>query len=95
MKLPMRSQLCLWIGVCCTAATLFPSPVPASRDEYTVKAAFIHNFANLIEWPTAAFSTPTAPLRIAILGPPTFAPNLVAYLEGKTVSTHPIEVVRI
>jgi hypothetical protein len=95
MKLPMRSKLCIWIGACCFAATLFASPVPASRDEYTVKAAFIHNFASLIEWPASTFSTPNEPLRVAILGPPTFAPNLVAYLEGKTVSTHPIEVSRI
>ncbi|MGI9627078.1 MAG: YfiR family protein [Longimicrobiales bacterium] len=95
MKLPIRSQLGLWIGVCCLAAMLFPSPVPASRDEYTVKGAFIHNFANLIEWPASAFPTPNAPLRVAILGPPTFASNMVAYLEGKTVAGRPLQVSRI
>lgn len=42
--------------------------VVAAAVEYEVKAAFIHNFTQFIQWPPEAFETEDAPLRIGILG---------------------------
>ena len=36
--------------------------------EYKVKAAFIHNFTQFIDWPSGAFETEDSPLQIGILG---------------------------
>jgi hypothetical protein len=36
--------------------------------EYQVKAVFLFNFAQFVEWPADAFSSPTAPLVIGVLG---------------------------
>ena len=42
---------------------LLPGPTGAepSHTEYDVKAAFIYNFATLVEWPSSAFPSDTAP----------------------------------
>jgi len=36
--------------------------------EYYVKAAFLYNFARLIEWPTTAFPTETSPFHLCFIG---------------------------
>jgi len=38
--------------------------------ESLVKAAFLHKFASFVEWPEGTFSSPSAPLRIGVLGDP-------------------------
>jgi len=65
----------------------------ASR-EYAVKAAFLLNFAQFVEWPAEAFASPDAPLRIGVLGEDPFAGALDATVAGETVREHPIEVER-
>ena len=36
--------------------------------EYLIKAGFIYNFANLVQWPSNAFTQPDSPIVIGILG---------------------------
>lgn len=36
--------------------------------EYQIKAVFLFNFAQFVEWPAAAFDTPDQPISICILG---------------------------
>ncbi|MFT5181674.1 MAG: hypothetical protein ACI8S3_001559 [Alphaproteobacteria bacterium] len=52
--------------------------------EYLIKAAILYNFAKFAEWPAAAFSNATAPLRICVIGDDPFGPALGS-LQGKTV----------
>ena len=52
--------------------------------EYLIKAAILYNFAKFAEWPAAAFSDDTDPLRICVIGDDPFGPAL-ASLQGKTV----------
>jgi hypothetical protein len=54
-------------------------------DEYQVKAAYLYNFAKFVEWPSAAFSTPDAPLVIGVYGEDPFGPALDALVRDKTV----------
>ncbi len=65
----------------------------ASR-EYAVKAAFLLNFAQFVEWPAEAFATSESPLRIGILGDDPFAGVLDQTVAGETVRDRPIEVER-
>jgi hypothetical protein len=54
-------------------------------DEYQVKAAFILNFANFIEWPAAAFTGSDDPFDICVLGSNPFGHTLESLVEGKVV----------
>jgi len=59
--------------------------------EYTVKAAFLYNFAKFVEWPDGAFSGPTSPIVIWVLGEDPFG-NALGSLKGKTANGRPIVV---
>jgi len=61
-------------------------------DEYQVKAAFISNFANFIEWPPDAFKTAQDPLTVCVLGRNPFGSSLSRILTGKVVGGHPVEL---
>jgi hypothetical protein len=58
------------------AALLFVISTPVHSEntannevaEYQVKALFLYNFANFVEWPESAFETDTAQLRLCLYG---------------------------
>jgi len=58
---------------------------PPTLQEYHVKAAFLYNFPNFIQWPEEVFSNKTSPIVLGILGRDPFGEALEA-AEGKTVS---------
>lgn len=62
--------------------------------EHTVKAAFLINFTKFIEWPPNAFSSPTGPLFICIVGEDAFEDSL-DLLEGRVVKNRIIAVRRM
>jgi hypothetical protein len=57
--------------------------------EYVVKAAFLFNFAKFVEWPADAFSGPTSPIVICVLGEDPFG-DALGSLKGKTANGRPI-----
>jgi len=59
--------------------------------EYAVKAAFLFNFAKFVEWPAGAFSGPTSPIVIWVLGEDPFG-DALGSLKGKTANGRPIVV---
>ena len=65
-----------------------------SNDGYRVKAAFLFNFAKFVEWPAAAFRTPSDPLLICIAGENPFGDSLERAVQGKSAGTHPF-VIRV
>jgi hypothetical protein len=52
-------------------------------DEYQVRAAFICNFANFVEWPPAAFQRPDDPFTICVMGRNPFGRTLTSLVDGK------------
>ena len=54
--------------------------------EYLIKAGFIYNFANLVQWPSTAFTQPDSPIVIGILGEDPFGTVLDRVLAGKKVN---------
>ena len=68
---------------------LFASPGPAAGaegaevSESDLKAAYLYNFTRFVDWPAAAFSTETDPLRIAVFDDEEFARNLTVLLKDK------------
>ena len=60
--------------------------------EYAVKASYLYKFAPFVQWPPAAFETPTAPLVICIAGLDPFGPALAEAVRGQRVNGHPVMV---
>jgi hypothetical protein len=75
------------------------APVATSADTRTrqaraedLKAVFLLNFAQFVEWPTNVFPDATAPFVIGILGDNPFGKNLDAIVANETVYNHKIVV---
>lgn len=62
--------------------------------EYRLKAVFLYNFTQFVEWPPQAFSEPNTPLVIGILGQDPFGHYLDETVEGEKVNDHPLIVKR-
>ena len=67
--------------------------MPANR-EYQVKAVFIFNFTQFVEWPANVFSGSNAPLVIGILGQDPFGSYIDQTVAGEKVKDHPLVVQR-
>jgi len=63
--------------------------------EYLIKAGFIYNFANLVQWPSNAFTQPDSPIVIGILGEDPFGTVLDRVLAGKKVNGRTFLVKRL
>ena len=64
------------------------------RQEYEVKAAFLFHFSQFVDWPASAFSAPSDPFIIGILGEDPFGKFLDDLVRGETMKGHPIIVTR-
>src|SRR3954447_6301842 len=78
--------LLLFLGLSVSAA------VPPA--EYRVKAVFLFNFAQFVEWPPDAFTAPGQPFVIGVLGKDPFGAELDAVVRGETVSQRSLVVER-
>jgi hypothetical protein len=82
-----------------TSALLFSVGPEASAQtavsrEYQVKAIFLFNFAQFVDWPPAAFASPQAPLVIGVLGGDPFDGYLDEAVRDEKVNNHPFIVQR-
>ncbi len=78
--------------------TLVQMPAQANDDidkvkEYQVKALFLYNFANFVEWPNEAFPTPTSPLRMCLFGAVPFG-DFLDMMNGVAIRNHALDVIR-
>lgn len=62
--------------------------------EYQIKAVFLFNFTQFIEWPGTAFSEENAPFVIGILGDDPFGSYIDETIRGETLNGHPLVVKR-
>jgi hypothetical protein len=76
------------------AAATPPGTPAQSSPEYQLKAVFLFNFAQFVEWPASAFPEPDTPLGICILGEDPFGGYLDETVRGETVANHPLAVRR-
>jgi len=71
---------------------LFASAQTTGDREYQVKAAFLFNFSQFVEWPSAVLPEPGAALVIGILGENPFDSYLQAIISGEVVNGHPLTI---
>ncbi|HJV59401.1 MAG TPA: YfiR family protein [Albitalea sp.] len=69
--------------------------VAAEQLEYAVKAAYLAKFASYVDWPPAAFATPTSPVVLCVVGEDPFGPLLDEAAAGQQVSGRAIVVRRL
>jgi hypothetical protein len=62
--------------------------------EYQVKAVFLFNFGQFVDWPAHAFATPNAPFVIGVVGEDPFGEILDDVVRGESLGAHPLVVKR-
>src|SRR5205809_716880 len=65
-----------------------------SPTEHQVKAAFLYNFANFVEWPVAALGPPGSPLKVCVLGADPFGGALDEAFRDQVVQGRKVLIVR-
>jgi hypothetical protein len=89
-KDPMGCYYCLLLFL----LTMPSRPACAQAREYQIKAAFLFNFTQFVEWPAAAFSGPGAPLCIGVLGDDPFGAALEDTVRGESIQNHKLSIRR-
>lgn len=64
----------------------------SASKEYQIKAAFLYNFFQFVEWPPESFSQPQAPLVIGIIGDDPFGGSLDEIVRGEKVNGRPMVI---
>lgn len=73
-------------------STLFCYAQPNNNREYELKAVFLFNFTQFVEWPAIAFPENEMPFIIGILGKDPFNNYLNEAIIGEKVNGHPLIV---
>jgi len=71
------------------------SPAAAAPTDYQVKAVFLFNFAQFVEWPSNAFANENSDMVIGILGDDPFGAILDQTVKGEVVHGRKIAVRRL
>lgn len=87
LRAVFASAVLLWA---CPPLTAQAEPVP----EYQVKAVFLFNFAQFVEWPAPAFSDARAPLVIGVLGDDPLGAFLEETVRGERLGERALVVRR-
>ncbi len=70
------------------------SAAAAPPGEYQVKAVFLFNFGQFVEWPAHAYGSASAPFVIGVIGEDPFGKILDEVVRGESLGQHPLVVKR-
>jgi hypothetical protein len=90
--MPIKNFIGRWF--CILLLLVAPIGAQAQSKEYQIKAAFLYNFAQFVDWPATAFADSAAPFYIGILGDDPFGAALDETIQGEAINNHKIIVVR-
>jgi hypothetical protein len=65
------------------------------QKEYQVKAAFLFNFANFVQWPPEVFHDAAEPFHICVLGEDPFGAELDQIIAGENAQNRVIALLRL
>jgi hypothetical protein len=94
MEVLMRPLPALLCGALVVLALVRGAGAIESATEYQVKAVFLYNFSHFVEWPPEAFTTPTEPFVIGILGSDPFGARMDEAVHGELINQHPMVIRR-
>jgi len=84
--------LSLTLSLALLLLTAGPKPAVGEVSEYAVKAAYLYNFTQFVQWPKTALAGDS--LVIGIVGDDPFGASLDGAIQGKSAAGHPLEVKR-
>jgi YfiR/HmsC-like len=90
MRLEKNTIHCLWIFI----FAMLTCAVQAQSKEYQIKAAFLFNFAQFVNWPSAAFANTNAPFYIGVMGDDPFGGALDATVQDEAIDNRKIVIER-
>ena len=93
----LGAGLRILLGLAAGALAFAPREAPAQlavSKEYQVKAAFLFNFVQFVEWPPGAFTNSDTPICIGVLGEDPFGTALEETVRGETVHNRKLIVER-
>jgi hypothetical protein len=80
------------LALCCMA---LPAAAAATvAREYELKAVFLFNFTQFVDWPSESFAGPQSPLLICVLGDDPYGSYLDDTVRGEKAGGHPLAVER-
>lgn len=82
----ISSFLVIAFSICTSYAQTNATP------EYQLKAVFLFNFTQFVEWPATSFATGQSPFIIGIIGEDPFSTYLNDIISGEKVNGHPIVI---
>jgi hypothetical protein len=74
---------------------MFIAATSAELNQYQLKAEFLYNVGQFVEWPPQAFNTSTDPFAVCILGEDPFERALLDLMTGKALNGRPVQVRRV
>lgn len=77
-----------WLCICFPLLQSQTSPLP----EYKIKAVFLFNFTQFVEWPGYVFNNDNDPFVIGILGKDPFGNYINEAVAGEKMGNHPLTV---
>ena len=80
--------------LCCVVASMQAFSQSTPSRAYQIKAGFLYNFLEFVEWPPASFEDDSAPFVIGIVGKDPFGDYLDKLVAGEKMNGHPIVVRR-
>lgn len=90
-----RFIIALLLGLSVAVGAKAQSSASAASSEYLIKAGFIYNFAQLVQWPSAAFSQTDSPIVIGILGNDPFGTSIDRVVENKKLDGRSLVIKRL
>jgi hypothetical protein len=91
----IRKPLLLIVSLLAFAFHLSEARAQSSPSrEYQLKAVFLFNFIQFVQWPDAVFPEPGTPIRIGVLGDDPFGQALDEAVRDETVRGHKLVVLR-
>ena len=87
--------LSAWAGILVFAVLAFGARIAHGANEAVVKAAYIFNFAKLVDWPGSAFDRAQAPLVIGVVGRDDVTDELLRTAGKVTANGRPLEIRRV
>lgn len=72
-----------------------PYAAAAAPSEHQVKAVFLFNFSNFVDWPADTFASPAQPFAVCLLGGEAMASHLEEALRGEYVGGRSMQLRRI
>lgn len=89
--MPRRSKLCvLAAGLLLILYAVAARAEIGEPREYAIKATYIYKFAPFVEWPDAAFASPSSTIELCVVGADPFGTMLEQAVEGQRIHERPI-----